>query len=153
MPNPGPLASSPNALCKQGKLGSKTANVRPILYKEWWDVKGELQRLPAGYVPSDPFKPGKPSPLRSLPLGDDPTKAKVDPAHTWAIVGIGKDLYGSAILLGAHMGLFGTGAMKTRLDAAYVCFEQYLVRVQKHTSIDDFSWQTLKCGRRPESLF
>ena len=110
-------------------------------------MKGEIQNLPANYVPSDPFKPGKPSNLRSLPLGNDPSRARVDPAHTWAIVGIGKDLYGSAIILAARMQLFGTGRMETCLDTAYNAFQAFLERNQKYSSVLDFSYKTLKCGK------
>ena len=122
------------------------------LLKEWWDVKGAIQDLPADTVPECPFKPGAAAALRLLPDGDDPKKARVDPAHTWAIVGIGKDLCGSTIVLGARMGLFGRGAIRKRMDTAYDDFQDYLVRWGKYSSISDFSYKTLKCGKTILSL-
>ena len=110
-------------------------------------MKGDIQQLPPNYVPENPFKPGTPASIRSLPLGDDPTKARIDPAHTWAIVGIGKDLYGSAIVLGAKLGIFGEGSLELHLHKAYDDFQQFLVRTGKYSSITDFSYKTLKCGK------
>ena len=110
-------------------------------------MKGDIQHLPANYVPENPFKPGVPASLRSLPLGNDPTKARVDPAHTWAIVGIGKDLYGSTIVLGAKLGIFGQGSLELRLQQAYDDFQLFLVRTGKYSSVVDFSHKTLKCGK------
>ena len=115
------------------------------LSQEWWDVKGEIQTLPATAEPANPFKAGDPSPLQRL--SDNPCLARVDPAHTWAIVGIGKDLYSSAIMLQARMGIFGNGSIAKRLDNAYRQFDAFLGRVGKHSSIEDFSYQTLKCGK------
>ena len=115
-------------------------------------MKGEIQRLPADTVPECPFKAGAAAALRLLPDGADPKKAKVDPAHTWAIVGIGKDLCGSTIVLGAKMGLFGHGALKRRMEVAYDDFQAYLVRNGKYSSIYDFSYKTLKCGQTILSL-
>ena len=81
-------------------------------------------------------------------MGEDPTQVRIDPAHTWAIVGIGKDLCGSSILMGARMGLFGQGSMKRKLEEAYNLFQAYLVRAGKYSSVYDFSYKTLKCGKQ-----
>ena len=72
---------------------------------------------------------------------------RVDPAHTWAIVGIGKDLYGSSLVLQARIGVFGTGAIAKRMDRAYIQFDAFLKRTKKYSTIEDFSYQTLKCGK------
>ena len=117
--------------------------------KDWWNVKGAIQRLPANYVPTCPYKKGRPAALRSLPLADDPTKATVDPAHTWAIAGVGKDFLGSTLVLCASMGLFREGSMQVRLQQGYDKFQTYLVRKKKYTSIHDFSNKTLKCAQSP----
>ena len=110
-------------------------------------MKGDLKDLPANLIPDCPFKPGQPSPLRRLPSGDNPKTIRVDPAHTWAIAGIGKDLCAGALVLQARMGIFGYGAMSKRLERAYVQFDAYLSRAGKHSSIEDFHFQTLKCGQ------
>ncbi|CAE7254263.1 Khdc3 [Symbiodinium sp. CCMP2456] len=107
--------------------------------QEWWDVKGEIKRLPADYVPENVFKVGlAPSPLRSL--SDDPKKIRVDAAHTWAINGIGKDLYSSSLVLGARMGFFGAGSMDARLKVAYSRFDKFCKEKKKYTSIDAFNF-------------
>ena len=110
-------------------------------------MKGGIKDLPANYIPECPFKAGKLSPLRRLPGGNNPNTIRVDPAHTWAIAGIGKDLCSGAIVVQARMGIFGLGAMSKRLDRAYEQFDAYLNRVGKHSSIEDFHHQTLKCGK------
>ena len=120
---------------------------RIAVYKDWWNVKGDIQTLPAGYVPEDPFKVGQPSPLRSLPYGDDPHKIRVGGARAWAINGIGKDLYASSLVLGARVGLFGGGTMERRLQVAYQRFQQFLKKSGKHSSIDSFNFMTLKCNK------
>ena len=99
-------------------------------------------------MPDDPFKLDRtPSPLRLLPGGSSPLAARVDPAHTWAIAGMGKDLCGSSLVLLAKMGLYGRGSLDTCLRRAYDRFEAYQVRAKKTSSIDDFSYKTLKCGK------
>ena len=85
--------------------------------------------------------------MRRLLTADDPAGIRVDPAHTWAINGIGKDLCGSAIVLQARAGLFGTGSIAKRLERAYELFDAYLARVGKHSSIEDFLHGTLKCKK------
>ena len=111
-------------------------------------MKGAVQSLPANYSPEDPYKAGKPAALRELGL-DDPTKIRVDPAHTWAIAGIGKDLCASSIMMCARMGLFGEGSLKMRLQCGYESFQTFLVQSGKYSSIADFSYKTLKCSQTP----
>ena len=115
--------------------------------KDWWDVKGEIQDLPADHNPSWPFKAGPPAALRRLPMGENPKFARIDPAHTWAIAGIGKDLAASTILLCARIGIFGYGSLDKCLKRAYDIFQAYLVKAGKYSSIDDFSYKTMKCGK------
>ena len=103
--------------------------------------------MPADHIPSWPFKPGPASALRKLPMGHRARFARVDPAHTWSIVGIGKDFCASTILLCTRIGLFGTGSMENCLKRAYNTFQSYLVKAGKYSSIDDFSHKTLKCGK------
>ncbi|CAE7495689.1 Khdc3 [Symbiodinium pilosum] len=114
---------------------------------DWWDVKGEIQDLPADHNPSWPFKAGPPAALRRLPMGENPKFARIDPAHTWAIAGIGKDLAASTILLCARIGIFGYGSLDKCLKRAYDIFQAYLVKAGKYSSIDDFSYKTMKCGK------
>ncbi|CAE7653618.1 Khdc3 [Symbiodinium pilosum] len=114
---------------------------------DWWNVKGEIQKVPADHIPSWPFKPGPASALRKLPMGHSARFARVDPAHTWSIVGIGKDFCASTILLCTRIGLFGTGSVENCLKRAYNTFQSYLVKAGKYSSIDDFSHKTLKCGK------
>ena len=75
--------------------------------------------------------------------------ALVDPAHTWAIAGIGKDLYASSLVLAGRMNLFGGGSMERRMQRAYERFENFVRRTGKHTSIDTFNYMTLKCCKSP----
>ena len=110
-------------------------------------MKGDIQQLPPDYVPEDPFKKGTPSSLRELPHGNISRTAMVDPAHTWAIVGIGKDFYGSAIVLGAKLGLFGNASLQQNLQMAYDKYQAFLVRTGRYSSVVDFSFKTLKCGK------
>ena len=64
--------------------------VPSLVAKEWWNLKGNNQRLPRDTIPEDPYKADKaPSPLRLLSGGSNPLNARVDPAHTWAIAGVG----------------------------------------------------------------
>ena len=122
--------------------------------EDWWDVKGAIQSLDRGLSPDDPFKVGAPAALRSLPGGNDPKKILIDPAHTWAIVGIGKDMCASSLLCMAHMGIFGSrGSLKRKLETAYEQFDAYVAGTGKHTSIADFSYKTLKCGPSNRRLY
>ena len=127
-------------------LGLRQAPPALRFLQEWWDVKGEIKRLPADYVPDNPFKVGlAPSPLRSL--SENPNTIRVDAAHTWAINGIGKDLYSSTLVLGARMGFFGAGSMDARLKVAYSRFDKFCKEKKKYTSIDGFNYMTLKTSK------
>ncbi|CAE7396357.1 Ankrd17, partial [Symbiodinium pilosum] len=116
---------------------------------DWWNVKGNIKSLAADYVPSNPFKTWlEPSPLRLLPHADDPKLIRVDAAHTWAINGVGKDLYASSLILLSRMGLFGkNGSIERRLQAAFEKFQDFLNRTGKSSTIDIFNFMTLKCSK------
>ena len=77
---------------------------------------------------------------------------RIDAAHTWAINGIGKDMYASAIVLAARMGLFGLGSMDRRLQSAHRSFDSFLRSRGKSSSIDIFNYMTLKCSKTPPKL-
>ena len=106
----------------------------------------------------NPESASKPHPIMAFQTGTcfSPSKAsnghnarfaRVDPAHTWSIVGIGKDLCASTILLCTRIGLFGNGSVENCLKRAYNTFQSYLDKAGKYSSIDDFSHRTLKCGK------
>lgn len=82
--------------------------------------------------------------MRDLVTGSDPKYIRIDPAHTFAIDGIGKSFYGSSIVLMAHMGWFGNGAIDTKFKVAYSRFTSFCAAKKKHTSIDEFSYKSLK---------
>ena len=67
--------------------------------EEWWDVKNAVKNIAPNHDPGDVFKPGWVSPLRKLPTADDPKYIRIDPAHTYAIDGIGKSYLASSIIL------------------------------------------------------
>lgn len=91
-----------------------------------------------------PFKPLNRSPLRDLHFGDNPAYIRVDPAHTYAIDGIGKDFLASSIVLLVRMGHFGNGAYPRSFAAAYESFLSFCATYKKTTSITDFGSSTLK---------
>lgn len=94
---------------------------------------------------SDPFHPGTPSPLRSLvSTGDNTRYILIDPAHTFAIDGIGKDFLASTLVVMARAGHWGTGAMHQCLANAYNGFMAFCQAYKKGTSIMDFSYASLK---------
>lgn len=103
-----------------------------------------MKNLPASHDPGDPFKPEWRSPLRNIPGFDDPKYTRIDPAHTFAIDGIGKSYLGSSIVLLMHMGWFGNGSIDTKFQVAFARFIAYCEAHGKNTSIDEFSYKTLK---------
>ena len=112
--------------------------------KDWWNVKGEIRTLPSDYEPTDPFKRGWRSPLRDLPTGSDPRYIRIDPAHTYAIDGIGKSFLGGGIFLLAFAGRFGEGSIDLKLTRAYAKFANFCETHKKGTNVDDFSFKTFK---------
>lgn len=92
-----------------------------------------------------PFKTRSFSPLRALPGMDCPSKILIDPAHTFAIQGFGKDMAASCtVLLGVHMGVFGGNNIGEKLDLAFISFKDFCKRAGKYTSITEFSLQEFR---------
>ncbi len=116
----------------------------PVSSKEWWDVKGHLKTLPAGSTNTRAFKVGEKSPLRQLSLGDATKYIRIDPAHTWAIDGVGKDFLASCIIILVRANHFGSGATPHSLQNAYANFLAYCSAYKKTTSITEFGFSTFK---------
>ena len=112
-------------------------------FEEWWDLKGAVKRLRPYDVNPKPFKAER-SPLRDLAILENPKFIRIDPAHTFAIDGVGKNFAGTAILLLMHMGWFGGGNTDYKFQYAYSRFMAYCDARQKSTSIYEFSYKTLK---------
>ena len=94
---------------------------------------------------SNPFHPGTPSPLRSLvSTGDETRYILIDPAHTFAIDGIGKDFLASTLVIMARAGHWGKGAIHQCFANAYNSFMAYCQAFGKGTSVMEFSFATLK---------
>ncbi|CAL1132680.1 unnamed protein product [Cladocopium goreaui] len=114
------------------------------LYREWWDVKDAVKNIAPNHDPGDVFKPGWVSPLRNLPTADDPKYIRIDPAHTYAIDGIGKSYLASSIILLMHMGWFGNGPIDDKFKNAFSRFMAYCEAHGKNTSITEFSHKVFK---------
>ena len=112
--------------------------------KEWYDVKGKLKEWHPNPAAPLPFKLDWRSPLRDLDTGDRTEFIRIDPAHTYAIDGIGKSFLASGIIALARMGWFGLGKIECRLDRAYARFIACCEAHGKSTSIIDFSYKTFK---------
>ena len=103
--------------------------------------------------PSDvnprPFKV-KRSPMRDLLyISDDPKFIRIDPAHTYAIDGIGKSYLASCIVVLLHMGAWGSGNIERKLEAAYSRYIEFCRLNRKCTSVYEFSYKTLKLPQGP----
>ena len=94
----------------------------------------------------EPFKmDAPPSPLRSLIyMGSNCAYVRIDPAHTYAIDGIGKSFLASGIVLMMKLGVFGLNTAEKRLENAYARFSAFCDAYGKCTTISDFSFKTLK---------
>lgn len=112
--------------------------------EEWWKVKEQVKTLPADATNPMAFKAGSCSPLRDLPTGDCTKYIRIDPAHTFAIDGIGKDFLASCIIMMVRAGHFGNGSTPHCLQEAYASFLAYCNAYKKNTSIQEFSFSTLK---------
>ena len=77
-------------------------------------------------------------------IGDNAKNIRIDPAHTFAIDGIGKSYLSSSIVLLMRLGWFGNGSIEEKFKVAYSRFISYCNARQKHTSIDEFSHKSLK---------
>ena len=91
-----------------------------------------------------PFKDDEPPwPFRRLPtIGDTPENIRPDVAHTYAIVGWGKDLAASSLLLLVQLKVFTARSVQAALDLAYENFCEYVHRMNKSTSITNFTMKT-----------
>ena len=108
-------------------------------------MKGSVKRLRPSDVNTKPYKPGNPSPLRDLVfLQGNPRYIRIDPAHTFAIDGVGKSYYASAIVLLMMVGYFGGGTTEAQFRNAYSRFMAFCDANGKSTSIHEFSYKTLK---------
>ena len=85
------------------------------------------------------------SPLRDLSHFAGKTKlVRIDPAHTYAIDGIGKNFCASSIVLLMNMGWFGGGNADVKFHNAYARFMAYCDARDRRTSIHEFSYKTFK---------
>ena len=119
-------------------MGINSCDYRGIsldLLQDWWDIKGVVKNLPLNHQNPSPFKQGARSPLRNIPGGNSSDFIKIDPAHTYAIDGIGKSFLGSTIIMLIRMGHFGSNAIDKCFDADYNSFVQYLRATGKSTII------------------
>ena len=96
-----------------------------------------------GTTPS-PFHANLRSPLRDLPTGEGCRFVRIDPAHTYAIDGIGKSFLASGLILLCHVGYFGRGDVDSKFQNAYARFIAYCESRKKHTTITEFSHKSLK---------
>lgn len=132
----------PHFFCQQPEWTSISPS--PVSSKEWWDVKGHLKTLPGDSTNTRAFKVGERSPLRELSLGDATKYIRIDPAHTWAIDGVGKDFLASCIILLVRANHFGSGSTPHSLQNAYASFLAYCNAYKKTTSITEFGFSTFK---------
>ena len=104
-----------------------------------------MKRLQPGDCNPHPFKSGRSSPLRGLHfVGQDVRFARIDPAHTFAIDGIGKSYFASSLVLLVQMEWFGSGSTDDKFKNAYSRFMAFCDARGKSTSIHEFSHKTLK---------
>ena len=72
-------------------------------------------------------------------------RIRADPAHTYAIQGVGTDEVASCIILLQRIGHFGhKGRLPDRLEVAFVRFREFCANSGKHTSITSFDLGTFK---------
>ena len=112
--------------------------------KEWWNVKDTLKTLPGDATNPAAFKVGTRSPLRDLPTGDSTKYIRIDPAHTFAIDGVGKDFLASCIIMMIRAEHFGNGNVPHSFQNAYASFLAYCNAYKKNTSITEFGYNTFK---------
>ena len=108
--------------------------------KEWYDVKGAMRNVTVADSNPSPFKDGSRSPLRDLLMGECTRYIRIDPAHTFAIDGIGKDFLAGTIVMLVRMGHFGRAAIPLALQNAYASTMAFCNAYKKNTSIVDFSY-------------
>ena len=104
-----------------------------------------MRQLRPWDVNPNPFKASSRSPLRDLQyIQDDAKCIRIDPAHTYAIDGIGKSYLASSIVVLMHMGAWGPGTIEVKLQNAYSRFMEFCRSNNKCTTIYEFSYKTLK---------
>ena len=84
------------------------------------------------------------APLRDLPTGDSTKYIRIDPAHTFAIDGVGKDFLASCIIMMIRAEHFGNGNVPHSFQNAYASFLAYCNAYKKNTSITEFGYNTFK---------
>lgn len=115
--------------------------------EEWFDVKHRLKQWRPHHPCPTPFKSDWRSPLRDLITGDDPSYIRIDPAHTYAIDGIGKSFLASSIVLLMRMEWFGLGSVENKFARAYARFISFCEAHGKDTTIMEFDFQAFKLPR------
>ena len=128
------------AMCLQVLCLTRNINI----LQDWWNVKVDVKRLGPLDMKPNPFKAVR-SPLRDLKcLSGTPKYVRIDPAHTYAIDGVGKNFCASAIILLMNLGWFGNGNTDCKFQNAYSRFMAYCNARGKRTSIYEFSYKTFK---------
>ena len=123
----------------------KKNNITPSEEDQWWNVKGPMKAMGPMDVNPHPFKHDFRSPLQDLRyIGGNAKYIRIDPAHTYAIEGIGKSFAASCIIVMVKMGVWGAGTVEVRLNSAYATFMEYCSRHKVSTTVDEFSYRTLK---------
>ena len=115
--------------------------------QEWYDYSKEALTRARAQVPlPSPYKADEPpAPFLRLPtIAYDRGTVKPDVAHTYAIVGWGKDLAASSLVLLYRLRVFPGRSLQECLDFAYSDFREYCHRRSKCTSIDHFSLKMLR---------
>ena len=88
------------------------------------------------------------SPLRDLIYIQDNAKyIRIDPAHTYAIEGIGKSFLASCIIVTMKMGVWGAGSIESRFQNAYASFMSFCDAYSFSTTIYEFSYKASRCRR------
>ena len=124
--------------------------VRVMCAEEWWRFgrSSHIHAWDGSDDPEDlPWKEGYASPLRIIPGADCGFRARIDPAHTWSI-GVGKDFIGSSLVLLAKLGIFGQGALDTKLACAFDAFRLWQAGAGQTSKLADFSKRSLKMSTR-----
>lgn len=108
-------------------------------------MKGSVKQLRPSDCNPRAFKQANRSPLRDLvTLPVNPKHIRIDPAHTFAIDGVGKSYYASGIIILMMAGWFGNGNNDEKFQNAYARFMAYCDAHGKSTSIYEFSYKTFK---------
>ncbi|CAK9042534.1 unnamed protein product [Durusdinium trenchii] len=110
---------------------------------EWWDFKNRVKNLRPCDTNPNPYKNHR-SPLEGLRFFAGPKFIRIDPAHTYAIDGVGKNFCASGLVVLMLAGWFGNGSPERKFDQAYHRFTAFCKTHGKRTSIKEFSYKCLK---------